>query len=236
MRAWNDSVTGPRWNAVTWIAAAALGTLLAAAAASAAESDVEARAALGRENDRLRRQIDLGSEPAHLVLDLAGRRLRLMSGGAVLRDYPILAAELGRPTRLFVSAAKATVDWREPIRTGAALEPHKKIGRIEMVPAGSTDAPIEVPVPAEPEEALPAPDRFVLRYDDGFTIEVRSATAPEQPRGFWTSLTSSVRGRLADAVESAGGARAPRLRLVLSAADAGALYRSFPLDSKLIVL
>jgi len=224
---------------ISRVSTALLASLLAwlvAAAAWGADPDADARARLGQENERLRHQVDLGAEPAHLVLDLAGRRLRLMSGGAVLRDYPIVSAEIGVPTRLFVSTADSNGDWREPIRTGAALEPHKKIGRIEMVPSASPDEPAEVPVPGEPEEALPAPDRYVLRYDDGFTIEVRSATASERPRGFWASLFSSVSGRLSDAVEIAGGASAPRLRVVLSAQDAGALYRSFPLDSKLIVL
>lgn len=194
------------------------------------------RTQLERENERLRRQVELGAETAHLVLDLAGRRLRLMAGGAVLRDYPIVSAELGMPQRLFLSARGSSVDWRAPIRTGAKLDPHKTIGRIEMVPSGSPDEPLDIPVPAEPEEALPAPDRFVLRYDDGFTIEVRSATAAERPGGFWGSLVSSLGNRLADAAEIAQGASAPRLRIVLSAADAGALYRSFPTESKLLVL
>ena len=225
-----------RRSRVAACCAAAVVSSLVALAVHGADPDADARAHLARENERLRRQIDLGSEPAHLVLDLAGRRLRLMSGGAVLRDYPILAAELGIPTRLFVSTADSSGDWREPIRTGAALDPHKKIGRIELLPSANPDEPTEVPVPAEPEEALPAPDRFVLRYDDGFTIEIRSDTAAERPRGFWASLASSVRARLADAAEIAGGASAPRVRIVLSAKDAGALYRSFPLDSKLLVL
>jgi hypothetical protein len=228
-------VRNPRSGAARLVAAAAALSLVSLGV-HGADTDADARARLARENEQLRRQIDLGSETAHLVLDLAGQRLRLMSGGAVLRDYPILAAELGMPTRLFFSTTRASGDWREPIRTGAALEPHKQIGRVEMLPSANPDEPAQVPVPAEPEEALPAPERYVLRYDDGFTIEIRTATAPERPRGFWASFASSIRGRISDAVEIAGGASAPRLRLVLSAKDAGALYRSFPLDSKLVVI
>jgi len=228
-------VSKRRFAARTGGAAIALGSLLGLAVWGAG-SDADSRARLERENERLRRQIELASEPSHLVLDLAGRRLRLMSGGAVMRDYPILGAEIGMPTRLFIATAEATGDWRAPLRAGAQIDPRKTIGRIEMVPSGTADEPAEIPVPAAPEEALPAPERFVLRYEDGFTIEVRSATAPEQPRGFWASLGSSLGGRLADAAEIAGGARAPRLRLVLSEGDAGALYRSFPNGSKLLVL
>jgi hypothetical protein len=214
----------------------ALGLLSCVAAGVVAGPDEVRQARLEQDNTRMRRQIELASEKsAYLVLDLAGERLRLMAGAAVLRDFPILDAEIGVPTLFFVATGDSTGQWRDSVRSGAHLEPRRRVGRIEMVPAGTPDEPAVIPVPAEPEEALPAPDRFVLRYADGFTIEVRAA-ATSRPGGFWSRIASGLRARLVDAAAVASGARSPRVRVVLSATDAGALYRSFPTESKLLVL
>ena len=185
---------------------------------------------LERDTARLKQQFELVSQKKpYLVLDLKGQRLRLMSEGAVLRDYPILQADVGTPKVAFVGSGSAD-DWRSAVRRGAKIDPERKIGRIEMVPSGVPGDPVDIPVPAVPEEAIPAPERYVLRYDDGFTIEIRAAGSGAG--GFW----SRTAARLDDALEVVRGARAPRVRLVLSAEHAGALYRSFPVESSLLIL
>lgn len=186
------------------------------------------RRRLERENDALRARLELASsDKPYLLLDLGAQRLRLMDGGAVLRDYVVKRAEIGTPTLAFLP--RAAEPWRDVVSEGAKLDPPRHYGRALMLPGASPDDPAEVPVPPPPEEACPAPPRYLIRYAGGFTVEVTQETGPGP--GPWRAL----REKVSAVVDATVGDGEPRLRLVLDAEDAGALYRSFPLDSALIV-
>jgi len=224
------------------IALATLAALAAAGLLAGASKDREDRLHLERLDAAVRDQIDLAkAETAYLVLDLEQRRLELVHGAAVLRVYPVLRAEIGTPRVGFFDREPG--EWGQGRHDTAAMVPERTIRRVEIAPppadesearatADEAAADGEVEIPPTPEEACPAPSRYLLRYGDGFAIEVRSDSA--DPRGTWALVGNSVRMKLA-AMRAALFGGHPRVRVTLAAEDAGALYRSFPTGSGLVV-
>jgi hypothetical protein len=207
------------------IAPCALAVLLAAGRALAAPG---AAALLELENRRLENQMKLAeSKEFYLRLDLDGRRLDLMLEGVVLRTHPVARVEIGRPTVAF-AARPAPADWTERAWEAGRLEPPRPGERLEIrANEGGTDPP-EVPeIPPTPEERIPAPERFEIRYDGGLTLEIAGTDAPGR----------GLLERAADALRSlvSFGDGDTRLRLLLDRQDVADLYRSIPEDSNLTV-
>jgi hypothetical protein len=188
---------------------------------------------LSRENARLKRQVEVASgKEFYLVLDTAASKLRLMLRGAMLREYALARVEVGRPRVLFLDRGGES-RWWEPIWSAGRLEPGRERERLEIPVPEPGSEPTEPFVPPEPDED-PVPERYFVRFAGGLALEVLP-TDREVDSG-WRRLVRTPSRRLADVVAAVTGTTAPRLRVVLSHEDAGALYRSLPPDTKLLVL
>ncbi len=168
----------------------------------------------------------------YLVLDLAKSRLRLMSGGAVLRDYAVSAIEIGGSRVMFLERA-ARLPAPGGIWELERLDPARSVGRTEIVPPAPGQPPSPVEIPLEPEEALPAPATYRLSFHPGLSIEIaQDERARADP---WWALFRRARWRIGELAESISPRPEVRLRLVLPASEAGALYRSLPMPLRLMV-
>jgi hypothetical protein len=205
-------------------------TLLGAALSSAAPAEpapaVEP-AALDRRLTLDRAELELSrAERFYFVLDAGRSRLRLMYAGAALRDYSLLGAELGRPCS-WTGCSGPVEDWDLRTWTGSDLDPAREIERRVVVapPVGATPAE-EVAIPPLPEELLPAPARYRVRFDGGLALEIVAGAS-----------TPGLLERLREKAETLGlGPHdALRIRVRMPAEEAGALYRSFPEDAALLV-
>ena len=88
----------------------------------------------------------------HVVLDVAGGRLRLLFDGAVLRDYPVRAIEAGRPTVLTVPrTVRASPDG--DVRTLRAIDPARPTERPVVLAPEPGEEPLPAAPPPSPEEA-----------------------------------------------------------------------------------
>lgn len=180
-------------------------------------------AALAARAAALNHQMDLVTDDArYLLLDAERGTLTLFHGAAVLRTWPVERVEAG--ARRFRSTDPG---WREKRWEAARMEPPVRRDRRLIVsdaaeppdPSGAVDW-----IPPTPEEAIPAPNRFVVHYADRMGLEVLTEESEEAP----------VRpGPLARAKHRVlrllpGNWDTYRVRVWLPAAEAGALYRSLP--------
>jgi hypothetical protein len=210
-------------------AAALVALLLSATTPGGAASEdqkAELRTVL-QGNAWLALQVELATpEGFYLVLDAGRKVLRLMYRGTLLREIPVLHIEVGRPRVLFIAGAR--VRLAPAIRTGARLDPPSSWQRPVITPPPPGETVEQESIPPTPEEAFPAPPRYRIDYDGGFSVEIVSAGAPAR----------RLRERLAGALAALGLADrdAVRLRLTLDAAEAGAVYRSLPPDTRLLVV
>jgi len=213
---------------VLWVLAGV--ALSPGAFGTAPSSELEA---LRDADPALRAQSEIATtSETYLVLDLSVPRLRLMNGGAVLRDYPIAAMAVGRPEVAFIPRTATA-----PVRGGVwhldRLDPPRVFHRAEVLPPGPGEEPATPPVPLEPSEACPAPDRYYLRFEDGLSIEVVQETSARMvPR---LSFVQTALWRLHDLGQSISPRPEIRLRIVMSGTEAGALYRSVPTPVQLVV-
>ncbi|MDX1396629.1 MAG: hypothetical protein R3195_19770 [Gemmatimonadota bacterium] len=171
----------------------------------------------------------------YLVLDPDAFSLSLFLDGAPLRSYEIGDLQTGAPRRLFIRGER--VDPRERSWTGAKLRPERRVERVEIV----SDA-VEPPdpsgtvgwIPPTPLELNPTPERFVVTYDGGVSLEVVAG----EPRDSTAAPTRRVRGLATlDRLRLLwpGWEARVRIRVILPREDAGALYRSLPAGSHLLV-
>ncbi len=187
---------------------------------------------LERQNERLKRQLELASsEGLYLLLDVERRALRLFDGGALLRQYSVTAIETGRPEVFFVDR-ELPADWQTRIWSQGQIVPRPEWRRlvIEAPTSPLEEAEIEARIPPPKEEVFPAPPSFAIRYDGGLLLEI----VPRQG----AAGQGNARKRLANVAGALGlGTHdALRLRLSLDAADVGALYRSLPPDTRFSLL
>lgn len=223
-----------------WLAAIALHAPHVAVHAQDGQSvENEARSALSVDVVSLERRVELATGDSFYLLleqstDEGGSELKLMYGGAILQSYPVHSVSIGRPRVLFVSAGEP-IDWRMTIwNDGTLSPPHPELARITLATDDEADSAPPV-VPPTAEEAIPVPARFLIRFDGGLALEVRSP--PDQGDGGWW-----VRQRLAWArrwqdVRSAlsSDRDATRVLVTLDRDAAGALYRALPPEIKLLV-
>ena len=168
----------------------------------------------------------------YLLLDLDSSTLSLRLGGALLDEMPVHALEIGVPRVLFVRRGRPLA-WQARTFTAGELVPSRERERVEIVAqpvtedGGGGEEPEEVGVPAPPEELYDVPSRFLVRFTEGLTLEVR-------PRGASTSLLA----RLGDAVAALRPTLPEKLRVrvEVSPEDYDGLYRSLPPEVALLAL
>jgi len=216
-------------------AAGTLAVLLVVAthAPASAEDPASEAADLARSIASLRGQIELASGDAfYLLLDPAGATLELVLHGVVLESYPVSSIEVGRPRVVYVEGGAAD-GLRDRIWTHGEMHPVREQDRLEIRVDEDNPAPEEIPVPPSPEERYPAPDRWLVRYAEGLSLQVVAADPAESSSfGLWSALTH----RAGDLAAALFGDRGTRVRVELAREDAGTLYRSLPPASSLLIL
>ena len=174
-----------------------------------------------------------GTDSFFLVLDPKAGKLELVLGGVVMRSFEVAEVQVATPRRLG-RAARLPDDWHERVWTGATLDPPHPGARTEIVGPEIGAAETEVLVPPTPEEAIPVPDLFRLRFVEGLAIEITGGIAEQKgelppaelPRGFKEKIRMLREG-------------APdplRLRIRLKPEAASELYRSLPPGTDFVVL
>lgn len=174
-----------------------------------------------------------GADSFYLVLDPQAGKLDLVLGGVVMRSFEAADIAVAAPRR-FGSAARLPADWHERVWTGAVIDPPHPGARTEIVPPemGSEEAQ-EVLVPPTPEEAIPVPDLFRVRFVEGLALEISGGVAEQKgdlppaelPRGFREKIRM-LREGAPDLV---------RVRVRLLPEDAAELYRSLPPGTDLLI-
>jgi hypothetical protein len=232
---------GARLAAMIAVAAGVWVVACAKHEAAPQPSDGPAQVArLERANNLLQRQIALADgKEFYLVLDPAGPDLTLMLSGAELQRYPVVGLQVGQP-RVSWFTRRDTRRWQDIVWSHGELDPPRQIDRLVIQAAPpSKDAaePEAPPVPPTPEEMYPVPSRYQVRFDEGWSIEVRPLDADQQAGRLarfgawwsakWHDVIAAVFGRGRDAV---------RLRIALNPKDAASLYRSLPPAVRLIIL
>jgi len=224
------------------IGAAGLGTATCSKhEAAPTPSDLRAQAGrLQRAGSLLQRQIELADgKEFYLVLDPGAPALTLMLSGAELQRYPVVGLQVGEPRVSWITRREGR-RWQDVVWSRGELDPPRQIDRlvVQAAPPGvETAEPETPPVPPTPEEMYPVPSRYQVRFDEGWSIEVRPLDVDEQAgraarfRAWWSAKWHDVVGavfrRDRDAV---------RLRIALSPKDAASLYRSLPPAVRLIIL
>jgi hypothetical protein len=219
--------------------AAACTTAPAARPADGPPSDLSR---LQQTTKRLQLQVDLAaSREFYLVFDPAAADLSLMLRGAELQRYPVLSAQIGRPRVSWVRRGEAR-PWQGVVWTKGTLEPLRQIDRlvVQGAPPGKTEAEAEVkppPIPPTAEELYPVPSRYLIRFADGLSVEIRPREA-DASLGRWARIRASWGAKWRDAYAAAfaSGEDAVRLRLVLKPKDAESLYRGLPPAVRLLIL
>jgi len=181
----------------------------------------------------LRGQIELASgDDFYLLLDPAGATLELVLHGVVLQSYAVSSIEVGRPRVVYVEGGAAD-GLRDRVWTHGEMHPVREHDRLEIRVDEANPAPEEIPVPPTPEERYPAPDRWLVRYAEGLSLEVVAADSTDSSSfGLWSALAH----RAADLAAALFGDRGTRLRVELAREDAGTLYRSLPPATSLLIL
>lgn len=158
----------------------------------------------------------------YLILDPEAGTLTLFHGAAVLRAWPVVGVDAG--SRRLLPEGEG---WRARRWDGARVEPAVERDRRVIVSdeVEPPDLTGEVEwIPPLPEDAIPTPPRFVVHYNGGLGLEVLAAAtdSARAEAGPLTRLGHRLRRLLP------GNWDRYRIRVVIPADEAGALYRSLP--------
>lgn len=236
-RAWLRAVRAPAVIAGAWVTMTACST----SPAERRASDVQAEAARAQcATATLQRRIELAAgKEFYLVLDPAVPDLALMLRGAELQRYQVLGMMTGRPRVAWVNRG-GDRPWRGVIWSGGELEPARPAHRVvlqdrERAQEGAEPAP--PPVPPTAEERYPVPSRYLIRFVDGLSVEIRPREADTATGAWvrtgawwgakWRDVWAAMRPRSRDAL---------RLRIILNPQDAESLYRALPPGVRMLVL
>jgi hypothetical protein len=197
-------------------------------------------AALQRTNALLQRQTELAAgKDFYLVFDPSVPDLALMLRGAELQRYPVRGVQVGRP-RVAWFARQAAREWQGVVWAGGTLEPLRQMDRyvIQGVEPGKGEGEVSPPpIPPTAEELYPVPSRYLIRFGDGLSVEIRPREADEQASR-WARMRAAGETRARDFWRAMWSSRddAIRLRLVLNPKDAESLYRALPPAVRFVVL
>lgn len=186
--------------------------------------------ALAVENAALAKRLELSKgEHFYLLLSPERRTLTLMLHGATLFVYDVKELTVGRPRVAFFTRGGGE-DWQGVIWSGGALDPPRQRERLEVIatPGMSTEE-AEARTPPAPEEIYEVPPRrFLVRFREGVSLDVRPVGVADSGLKNWLAdLFSAVKPRPDDVL---------RLRVVLSKEHFDAMYRALPPDVKLMAL
>jgi len=228
-------VSAPTWSRKLAVGAAAVAVTVALAAllllgggapTHDPRSALEARAAV------LDAQVALAKEDArYLLLDPERGTLTLYHGAAPLRAWSVLAVEAGARRM----GGDDGGDWRTRRWDDARMEPPVERDR-RVIVSDSVEPPdltgaVEW-IPPTPEEAIPTPPRFVVHYDGGLGLEVL-AVATDSARAE-TGLLHRTEHRLRRLLPRNWDRF--RIRVRMSADEAGRLYRALPDSTSLLAV
>lgn len=212
---------------------AALGAAVACSTPAAPEAGAPSEmASLQRSAAFLQMQVDLAaSKDFYLLYDTKAGDLALMLRGAELQRYQVLGAQVGRPRVSWFGRASAAA-WEGVAWAKGTLEPPRQIDRLVMQgpEPGKGEAEAKVPpIPPTAEELYPVPSRYLIRFAEGRSVEIRPREA-DASLGRWAKFKAAWSTKWRDAYAAAFGSRddAVRLRLVLKPKDAESLYRGLP--------
>lgn len=174
-----------------------------------------------------------GTDSFFLVLDPASGTLQLVLGGVIMRNFPVSDIEVATPRR-WGAAARLPKDWHERVWTGARIDPPHPGARMEIVGPEVGTASGEVLVPPTPEEAIPVPALYRVRFAEGLALEVTGGQAEQKgelppselPMGLgekWRMLRQ-------------GAPDLVRVRIRLQPEHYAEMYRSLPPGTDFVVL
>ena len=206
------------------LAGLALPVLLAAAPAAAPPAELAA------DNLVLEKRVSLAKgDDFYLLLSPQQRTLTLLLHEATLFVYDVKELTVGEPRVAFFSRGSGS-DWQGQVWTGGTLDPPRKRERLEVVatPGMSTEE-AEARTPPAPEEIYEVPPRrFLVRFKEGISLDVRPVGVAASGMGNWfKDIFAALKPTPDDVL---------RLRVVLSKEHFDAMYRSLPPDVKLMAL
>ena len=206
------------------LASLLLPALLAAAPAAVAPAD------LAVDNAVLQKRVEMAKGDAfYLLLSPQQRTLTLLLHEASLFVYDVKELTVGQPRVAFFTRGGAA-EWQGQVWTEGTLDPPRKRERLEVVatPGMSTEE-AEARTPPAPEEIYEVPPRrFLVRFKEGVSLDVRPVGYTASGFGNWfKDLFAAMKPEPDDVL---------RLRVVLSKEHFDAMYRSLPPDVKLMAL
>lgn len=172
-----------------------------------------------------------GPDSFYLVLDPQAGELDLVLGGVVMRSFEASDIRVATPRR-FGASAPLPDDWHERVWTGAKIDPPHPGARTEIVQPEST-AEAEALIPPTPEEAIPVPERFRVRFAEGLALEITGGVAEQKGELPPAELPSGFREKIRMLRE--GASDRVRVRVRLKPEDAAELYRSLPPGTDLVI-
>ena len=226
-------------------AAAILCTILASGACSRvsperpAPSSLAALARLQQSVPLLERQLGLANgKDFYLRLDPARSEMTLMLRGAELRRFTVLALQVGYPRIAWVGR-RTPVTWQGVIWSDGTLDPPRPTDRIVVTAEEGSKGETEAdppPIPPTAEELYRVPSRYLVRFSNRLSVEIRPHEADIES-GRLARLGTWFRAKWGNVVAMGSTDRdAVRLRVVLNPEDAESLYRALPPKVRLLVL
>ncbi|MBM4130005.1 hypothetical protein FJ250_03120 [bacterium] len=174
-----------------------------------------------------------GTDSFFLVLDPAGGTLQLVLGGVIMRTFPVSEVKVATPRR-WGAAARLPKDWHERVWTGARIDPPHPGARMEIVGPEVGAASGEVLVPPTPEEAIPVPSLYRVRFREGLALEVTGGQAEQKGELPPSELPAGLREKWR--LLRQGAPDLIRVRLRLTPEHYAEMYRSLPPGTDFVVL
>lgn len=176
---------------------------------------------------------DAATDSFYLVLDPRAGTLKLVLGGVEMRSYAVSNIEVATPRR-FGAPEPLPANWHERVYTNAVIDPPHPGARTEIVGPEVGTAEEKVLVPPTPEEAIPVPALYRIRFDQGLALELTGGVAEQKgelppaelPRGFREKIRQ-LREGYQDPL---------RLRLQLQPDAYAEVYRMLPPGTDFIIL
>jgi hypothetical protein len=174
-----------------------------------------------------------GTDSFFLVLDESAKKLQLVLGGVVIRTFDVAEVKVATPRRLG-GAAPLPRDWHERVWTGARLDPPHPGARTEIVGPEVGTGTGEVMVPPTPEEAIPVPSLYRIRFAEGLALEVTGGVAEQKGELPPNELATGFREKIRMLRE--GAPDLLRVRIQLTPEAYSEMYRSLPPGTDFVVM
>ncbi|MBK8165008.1 MAG: hypothetical protein IPK64_03475 [bacterium] len=174
-----------------------------------------------------------GTDSFFLVLDPVGGKLQLVLGGVIIRTFPVADLKVATPRR-WGGATPLPEAWHERVWTGARIDPPHPGARTEIVGPEVGTASGEVLIPPTPEEAIPVPSLYRVRFAEGLALEVTGGQAEQKGELPPNELPSGLREKWRLLRE--GAPDLVRVRIRLEPEHYAEMYRSLPPGTDFVIL